>query len=155
MKIKETMKISELLPLLFNLDKEKVYDVSIKEHKEKRSLNANAYAWVLIGKMADRLRISKDEVYLMMLERYGQSEVVSVLSDVDVTGYFQYYREFGKGTVNGKEFTHYKVFRGSSTYDTEEMSILIDGIVDECNELGIETMTPNEVERLKSLWQSQ
>lgn len=149
------MKISELLPLLFSLDKEKVYDVSIKEHKEKRSLNANAYAWLLISKLGNVLRMSKDDVYLMMLERYGQSELFSVVADVDVTGYFQYYREFGKGFVNGKEFIHYKVFRGSSTYDTEEMAILIDGIVEECKQLGIETMTPNELERLKSLWQSQ
>lgn len=155
MKIKETMKIEELLPLIFNLDKEKVYDVLIKEHKEKRSLNANSYAWTLITKIADRLRMSKEEVYETMLERYGQSEVVSVLSNIDVKGYFKYYREFGKGFVNGKEFTHYKIMKGSSNYDTLEMSILIDGIVQECEMLGIETMTPNQLEELKSLWRSE
>ena len=99
--------------------------------------------------------MSKDDVYLMMLERYGQSEIVSVLSNIDVKGYFKYYREIGKGYVNGKEFKHYKILKGSSEYDTREMSILIDGIVTECQDLGIETMTPNELERLKSLWQSQ
>ena len=155
MKIQDTMKINELLPLLFNLDKEKIYDVLIQEHKEKRSLNANSYAWVLISKIGDRLRMSKDDVYIMMLERYGQSEIVSVLADINVNGYFKYYKEFGSGYVNGKEFKHYKIFKGSSTYDTREMSILIDGIVSECQDLGIETMTINELERLKSLWQSQ
>lgn len=152
MKIKDTLKISELLPILFNLDKEKVYDVEIKEHKEKRSLNANAYFWVLVGKLADRMRYSKDEIYLLMLERYGQFETVSIRSNIDVKGYFEYYKEIGTGTVNGKEFTHYRIFKGSSQYDTNEMSILIDGIVSECQEQGIETMTTTELENLKSLW---
>lgn len=150
--IKDTMKIEELLPLIFNLDREKIYDVSIKEHKEKRSLNANGYFWILCGKIGDVLRLSKEEVYETMLRRYGQSEVVSVLSEIDVSAYFQHYKEIGKGTVNGKRFTHYRIFKGSSTFDTREMSILIDGTVEECKQLGIETMTSSELERIKSLW---
>lgn len=150
--IKDTLKIADLLPIIFNLDREKIYDVEIKEHKNKRSLNANSYAWALINKLGNKLRMSKDDIYIMMLERYGQSEVVSVRSDIDVKGYFQYFKEIGRGFVQGKEFTHYKVFKGSSQYDTKEMSILIDGIVSECQDLGIETMTPDELERLKELW---
>lgn len=153
--IKDTMKIEELLPLVFNLDREKVYDVEIKEHKEKRSLNANSYFWSLCNKLGNVLRMSKEDVYLLMLERYGQREIVSVRSDIDVRGYFQYYKEIGRGTVQGKEFIHYALFKGSSQYDTKEMSILIDGIVSECQDLGIETMTPEKLEELKSLWQSQ
>lgn len=150
--IKDTLKIADLLPIIFNLDREKIYDVEIKEHKNKRSLNANSYAWALINKLGNKLRMSKDDIYIMMLDRYGQSEVVSVRSDIDVKGYFQYFKEIGRGFVQGKEFTHYKVFKGSSQYDTKEMSILIDGIVSECQDLGIETMTPDELERLKELW---
>ena len=150
--IKDTLKIADLLPIIFNLDREKIYDVEIKEHKNKRSLNANSYAWALINKLGNKLRMSKDDIYIMMLERYGQSEVVSVRSDIDVKGYFQYFKEIGRGFVQGKEFTHYKIFKGSSQYDTKEMSILIDGIVSECQDLGIETMTPDELERLKELW---
>lgn len=140
------------MPKLLELDKDKIYEVDIHEIRQKRSLNANAYAWVLISKMADRLRLSKDEVYITMLERYGQSQIISVLSNIDVEGYIKYYKEIGKGHVDGKEFTHYKVMKGSSEFDTAEMSILIDGIVSECQELGIETMTPDELERMKSLW---
>ena len=118
------------------------------EHHEKRSLSANAYAWALINKIADALRKSKEEVYLQMLKDYGQSEFVSVLSSIDVKGYFKYYEEYGKGHVEGREFTHYKVYKGSSEFDSKEMSVLIDGIIQEARQLGIETITPAEKERM-------
>lgn len=137
---------------LFTQDRDRIWE--IKEHKEKRSLNANAYLWVLVGKIADRLRTSKDEVYLTCLKLYGQSEVVSVLSDIDVRGYFKYFEEIGKGHVNGREFTHYKVFKGSSEYDSREMAVLIDGVISEAKELDIETLPPHEIERMKQRWKA-
>ena len=141
----------EVVKWLFNeSDKDKLYE--IKEHREKRSLTANAYCWCLIGKIADTLRMDKDSVYLAMLKRYGQSEMVSVLSSIDVAGYFKYYEPLATATLQGKEFTHYKIYKGSSEYDTREMAILIDGIISECQDLGIDTLPPNEVERLKLLW---
>lgn len=118
----------------------------IKEYHEKRSLTANAYAWALIGKIADELRKSKEDVYFQMLKDYGQSEFVSVLSDIDVKGYFKYYEEYGTGHIQGREFTHYKVYKGSSEYDSKEMAILIDGIIQEAKQLGIDTITPAERE---------
>ena len=142
----------QIIPWLFDQDREKVFE--IKEHKEKRSLNANAYAWSLITKIADALRTSKEECYLEMLKRYGQSEIVSVLSEINVEGYFKYYEPIATATLQGKEFTHYKIYKGSSEYDTREMSILIDGIVSEAKELGIETIPPNEIERLKTMWRA-
>lgn len=123
-------------------------EYEVKEYHPKRSLSANAYAWALIGKIADTLRKSKEDIYLQMLKDYGQSEFVSVRSDVNVSGYFKYYEEYGKGHVQGKEFTHYKVYKGSSEYDSKEMSILIDGIVQEAQNLGIETRTPAEIEQM-------
>jgi len=125
---------------------EKVYEIT--EYHEKRSLSANAYAWVLINKIADVLRKSKEEVYFQMLKDYGQSEFVSVLSEIDVSGYFKYYEEYGKGHVEGREFTHYKVYKGSSEFDSKEMSILIDGIVQEAKALDIETRTPQEINQM-------
>lgn len=142
----------DIIKWLFDQDRDKVFEV--KEHKEKRSLNANAYAWSLITKIADALRTSKEECYLEMLKRYGQSEIVSVLSQIDVSGYFKYYEPLATATLQGKEFTHYKIYKGSSEYDTREMSILIDGIVSEAKELGIETIPPKEIERLKNMWRT-
>lgn len=125
---------------------EKQFEVT--EYHPKRSLNANAYAWALINKIADATRKSKEEVYLQMLKDYGQSEFVSVRSDINVKGYFKYYEEYGKGHVEGREFTHYKVYKGSSEYDSKEMAILIDGIVQEAKALDIETRTPAEIEQM-------
>ena len=131
---------------------EKPLEVIIDRIKEKRSLNANSYCWVLIGQIADILRASKEEVYFNMLKNYGQSTVVSVLSEIEVKGFFKYYEEFGRGEVNGKDFTHYKVYKGSSEFDTKEMAILIDGVMSEAQELGIDTRTPEEVDKMKALW---
>ena len=131
---------------------EKPLEVYIDKIKEKRSLNANSYCWVLIGQIADILRASKEDIYLNMLKNYGQSTIVSVLSEINVKGFFKYYEEFGKGEVKGKDFTHYKVYKGSSEFDTKEMAILIDGAISEAQELGIDTRTPEEIEKMKSLW---
>jgi hypothetical protein len=87
-----------------------------------------------------------------MLKEYGQSEMISVKSSVDLTRYLKYFEVAGESTLNGKEFTHYKVYKGSSEFDTREMSIFIDGIVQECKNVGIETMTPDEILKMESLW---
>lgn len=131
---------------------EEILSIEIKKHKNKRSLNANNYCWALINELGNALNMSKDEVYLLMLKRYGQSELVSILSNINISGYFKYYEVAGTTILNNKEFTHYKIYKGSSEYDTKEMSILIDGIVSECKDLGIETLTPDELEKLKSAW---
>ena len=140
----------QIIQWLYNQDKDKIFD--IKEHKEKRSLNANNYAWKLITEIANVLRKSKEEVYLEMLKSYGQCEMISIVSSVDVKGYFKYYEEAGRSFLNGKEFTHYKIYKGSSEFNTKEMSVLIDGIVQEAKNLDIETMTPSQLAELKSLW---
>lgn len=145
-------KVEDIINYLFKLDRDIEYQVEIKEYKQKRSLNANAYAWVLINKIANVMRLSKEEVYLNMLKHYGQSQVVSIVSEVNITGYFKYYEVIGTSILNNKEFNHIRVFKGSSEYDTKEMSIFIDGIVKEAKQLDIETLTPNQLAELKSLW---
>ena len=133
-------------------DLEKQYE--IKEHRKRRSLNQNAYCWELIGKIADNQRLSKEDVYLAMLRDYGQSEIISVRADIDIHGYFKYFEKFGAGQVNGKDFTHYKIYKGSSEFDTREMAIFIDGVVQEAQALGIQTLTPAQIAELKSLKES-
>lgn len=135
----------------------KVLDVEIKQHRNKRSLDSNSYAWLLIGKIADILKTSKDEVYIEMLKRYGQREpkLLSVVADaVDMV-----YRatnnhccEVGESELNGKLFKHLAILIGSSQYDSKQMSILIDGIVSEAKELGIETMTPEQLAVMNEQW---
>lgn len=127
-------------------------EYQIERKKKKRSTDANALCWKLCTEIANVLRTDKESVYLEMLKRYGQSDIVSVVSTVNVKGYFKYYDEFGRGTVNRKEFTHYKVYKGSSEYDTREMSILLDGILDEAKALDIEVISEREKSLLLTEW---
>lgn len=120
-------------------------EYEIKEYKKKRSLSQNAYAWKLITEIGNKIRKSKEEVYLEMLKSYGQSEIISILSNISLEGYFKYYEEIGIGIVNDKEFKHYKIYKGSSKYNSKEMSIFIDGIIQECKQLDIETLTPEQI----------
>lgn len=150
--IDDTGKIEKFLPLIFRLDKDTVYDVKIDKHREKRSLNANAYLWKLVTEIGNMLNKSKEEVYLQMLIDYGQSEMVSILSEIDVKGYFKYYKLAGTSILNDKEFNHYKIYKGSSEYDTKEMSILLNGVVQEAKNLGIKTKDDIELERLIKEW---
>lgn len=138
------------------LNDEKVKTCKIDHYKKKRSLNANSYAWVLITEIANKLRASKDEVYLQMLKRYSQSSVVSIVDEA-VPVFMKsvkYAEEFGKGTINGKDFTHIKVYMGSSEMDSKQFSILLDGIVSECELLSIPTLEDLEIRRLIEEWGS-
>lgn len=150
--INGTGKITKFLQEIFNLDKNTIYDVKINKHREKRSLNANNYLWELCTQIGDILRKSKEEVYFEMLVDYGQSIMVSVLSDIKLNGFYKYYKEAGKSILNGKEFTHYKIYKGSSEYDTKEMSILLDGVVQEARQLGIRTKEDEELEKMIDRW---
>lgn len=146
-------KPEEIARWLWSQDRDTLFE--IKQYREKRSRNANSYAWALMGQIADALRTDKDSVYLTMLKRYGQSEMVSVRSDIDVRGFFKYFEFAGTSRLNGKEFTHYRVYKGSSEYDTREMAVLIDGIVSEAQEMDIETLTPKELQFLKDAWRNE
>lgn len=126
--------------------------VEINPYREKRSLNANAYCWKLLTEIANIVRASKDDVYLIMLKRYGQREMISVQAHIPISEYVKYCEEVGESALNGKLFKHYFVYKGSSEFDTREMSIFIDGVVSEAKELGIQTMTPNEIAKMKALW---
>ena len=128
-------------------------DATIKKYREKRSLSQNAYAWTLITKIAQSINppMNKEEVYIEMLKRYGQGGIISVQKDKadDVIRAFDYYIPKGEGKVNDEEFLHLMVYVGSSQYDTKEMSVFVSGIVEEAKDLGIETMTPDEIARLQ------
>ena len=141
-------KIKGFVNEIGEVDKDIDYEIKIGVKRKKRSLNANSYAWHLISEIANVLRADKDELYLMMLRRYGQSEIVSVREDVNVSGYFKYYDVFGTGKIKGKKFTHYKIYKGTSEYNSKEMSVFIDGLVSEARELNIETLDDKKIKEL-------
>lgn len=139
----------QIIQWLYNADKDKQFD--IKEHKEKRSLDQNAYCWKLINEIANRVRKSKEEVYLDMLRSYGQMSEISMLSSINPIGYFKYYDVVSRRMFNNNEFIIYRIYKGSSEYDIKEMSIFIDGVVQEAQQLGIQTLTPNQIMELKNM----
>lgn len=139
--------------------KDEQVDVLIKKHRSLRSLDANAYCWVLIGKIAESMTppLDKQDVYKTMLKRYGQGGLISVMTDQlpAVTRELDYYETAGTGTVNGREFTHLHLWVGSSKYNTKEMASFIDGIITECKELDIDTDTPEQIARFKERWEGR
>lgn len=130
-------------------------DIDIRKHSKKRSLNANAYAWVLMTNLASRLNTTKEEIYEQMLEQCGIFDsangeyIVVMLKDgipkEALPGHWM------DGGSNGR-FTTYIKLKGSSEYDSSEMSILLDRIIQGCKEVGIETLTPDEIERMVQVW---
>ncbi|MDF2543447.1 MAG: hypothetical protein K0S47_3165 [Herbinix sp.] len=145
---------SLILPEYEKLKDCKKLRIKAVQYREKRSLDANAYLWVLLQKIAEVLRTDKWSVYLQMLKRYGQFTYIVVKQNA-VDGVKKQWREceeVGEINVNGTEAVQMLCYYGSSTYDTKEMSVLIDGVVSECKELGIETLSPDELGHLKALW---
>lgn len=132
-------------------------DLAVKEYRRKRSLSANAYMWALIGEIATAMRISTSEVYHRMLCDYGTLEktdgvleIITIKSDIKPQDWlYTHTRPIKTVELDGKMFTHYAVIKGSSRYDTKEMTALLDGVIYEAKELGIETLTPDEIARLK------
>jgi S-adenosylmethionine/arginine decarboxylase-like enzyme len=115
-------------------------EVTIKGLKHKRSKDANAYFWEIVGQMADKLGATKEEIYFEQLKKYGQSITVTVQESVDLSrAGFKYFERIQDGVRNGVKFVAYRVFIGSSQYNTKEMSVLIDGTVQDAKDLGIQT----------------
>ena len=140
----------QLIPYLVTLDDDKIYEV--KEHKNKRSLDANAYYWVLVNKIAEALNQSKDFVHRCMLKQYGETYSLLLPAEYNITGLIKYYEEESTIKKGDKLFKSYKAYLPSSEMDSKQMSVLIDGIVSEAKSMDIETMTPNQIEELKASW---
>ena len=127
----------------------------IEKEKKLRSLNANSYLWLMCDKIANAIGSDKDSVYLEMLERYGVFTHIVVKPNVvnKVAEQFKLVRELGEVTINGTTGIQLQVYYGSHTYDTKEMSNLLNGVVSEAQFLGIQTLEDIEINRLIREWQ--
>ena len=136
----------------------KVYDVEIKEHREKRSLDANAYCWVLLDKLAEALDTTKEELYRGYVRKIGPFKDFDLTVDEAKT-FRTAWERLGQGwpteqvdfTPDGERVV-IRAYYGSSTYNTKRMSRLIDMIVEDCKEQGIETLTPQQLDAMKERW---
>ena len=141
-------------------------DIIAKKHRKKRSLDANAYFHVLVGKIADAMNppISKARAKNMLIGRYGQQEfledgqqvVIKTNISVDEMLEQEFLHCFPCGSQKEKDadVVFYKVYRPSHALDSKEFSILLDGTVQECKVLGIETIPPAELKRMVESWRS-
>lgn len=144
----------DVIGWLYNQDKEKKYEV--KEYKEKRGLKPNAKYWKQLSLLARKLNTSNDELHEIMIRRYSIiTDYICVLSSVNLEQYhIKYYELDNTFMSKGKEFCSYKIFQPSSKMDKYEFSKLLDGLISECKECGVETMSPDEILDLKNQWEA-
>lgn len=155
----------ELVFQLARVEDDRVYDVI--EHKEKRSLSQNAYYWVLIGKVADKHRISKSRLHNNMLRHYGQrmfiddKPVIVYLPDTEEsentamesdTVHLKQTSSVMEGN-NGITYRAWVMLRGSHDYNTKEMTVLLDGLIQEAKQVDVEVLTPSQLEEMRRLEQ--
>lgn len=153
-----TFTINESLTTVDEIAGEGLLVIEATPLKKKRSLDANSYFHVIVTKIADALRASKTEVKNRLIREYGQYEYI----DGSIPT-FAIDERFAEEMMNRSDI-HLKpegrigdrvrmaVMRGSHTYDSKEMSVLIDGAISEAKELGIETLPPAELERMMNEW---
>lgn len=129
-------------------------DISVKKYRYRRSLEANAYAWVLIGKIAEKKRIQRKEVYRNAVREIGgASDIVCIKKSAlprlkdewDSKGIGWQIEEIGSKTPG---WTNVILYYGSSVYDSKQMADLIDSLVQDAKALGIETETPEKIQSL-------
>lgn len=146
-------------------DVEKLIITAVK-YRKKRSLDANAYYWQLITKLAEAMHVSKGRMHNMILRKYGQIEYIEgklipiSLPDTDKAEETAleaetYHIRPTSQVRQGKDGTMYRTYvmlRGSHSYDTKEMSELINGLVSDCKEVGIETLMPAELAEMMKAW---
>ena len=140
--------------------------LNVKEWREKRSLNANALFYLMIDKIADTMRTSKPYVHNLMLRKYGQLQRIEgrpvwvilpendeVLHKVeeDDSLHLKPTSDVKIGKDN-KVYRTYLLLKGSHELDTKDMAVLLDGVLDEARQLGINTMNPKEIARIKEMW---
>lgn len=148
---------ASLLQIQSELANGKVFDVEIKEHKDKRSLDANAYCWTLLDKIAEKLKTDKIAIYREIIKRVGVFDIVCV-QNKSVDKLCENWTKKGLGWQYDRlkskvpNCENVVLYYGTSTYDTKEMSRLIDEIVEEAKRVGVETRTPEQIAELKSLW---
>ncbi len=132
--------------------------IEIKPFRPRRSLDFNAYAWVLLDKLSEKLNIPKEELYREYIRNIGgvsetvcvQDKAVDKLCEAWISKGIGWQTETFPSKLDG--CTNVILYYGSSTYDTAQMSRLLDLIIQDCKQLGIPTETPDMIARMKSLW---
>lgn len=149
---------STLFQMFDELKTAEKLSIKIGRFKKKRSLDANAYVWVLISRLAERLNIPKTDVYRKAIKEIGGNSDTVCVQDKAVQSLCDGWERNGIGwctdTMPSKidGCTNVILYYGSSTYDVPTMSRLIDNIVQDCKAVGIETRSEEEINSLLGAW---
>lgn len=141
-------------PELFNLlRKFKQGEYEIIKKRKKRSKNANDYCWELCEKIAEKVHLPRIEVYRQCIRDYGKTDILVAATRTAAEDMVAAWSAFGLGwqaEIFDFDNAGFRicVYYGSSSYNTQEMSMFIEGIKQECQQLGIETLSPEELEML-------
>ena len=130
-------------------------DIVARRHREKRSKNANAMLWECLGRIASTIGADKWDIYLQMLKRYGEFTYV-VVKPKAVEMLKRQWREceeIGEIDIHGEKAVQMLCYYGSSTYDTKQFSVLLDGVISEMKEMGIEAPMPKRVQAALDEWE--
>ena len=147
--------LPRILEFIAGLDDGTEYELTISKPKNARSNEANAYYWTLIGKLSEKIGIPPQEIYKTHIKDVGGNyEVVPIREDAVETWQKNWQKKglgwvcesLGESKLRG--YTNMICFYGSSTYDSRQMSRLVELCIESCKEQGIETMTPNELARM-------
>ncbi len=160
--VKPTMEDRGKAMSIVRKHKDKLYDLTVKEHQKKRSLDANAYCWVLINKLADVMRIPPTEVYRQAIQEIsGNNEIIPVKQEA-VEQFKQAWashglgwicRDMGRSKIPG--YWNLMVYYGSSVYNSKQMSDLIENLVQDCKALDIDVMTEKDRSLLLQEWEAR
>lgn len=129
----------------------------IEEYHEKRSLDANAYFYVLQNKLAEKLKMNNEKLHKILLKDYGEKYQVLIsakITNEELKKTFDYFDIIDTIVKNGKKFNVVNIYMPSHKMDTKQMARLIDGLVMECKQQDIETLPPEELERIKREWKA-
>ena len=149
--INEKNAISEIEKLK---DDEKL-SIKIVRYRKKRSLDANGLLWYCLGQIAAALQADKWDIYLQMLKRYGKYTYICVKPNMvdSVKAQWRESEVIGEVNINGSEAVQMLCYFGSSTYNTQEFSVLLDGVISEMQEMGLEAPLSQDMRRALEEWE--
>ena len=146
--------VAQITAAIESLEDNKEYVCEIKQHRQKRSKNANSYMWELIGQLSQKMNKSTEDIYRNYIKEFGIFRDIEIQPDA-VKTLKHIWSAYGLGwfceevdTVNEK--TTLRLYYGSSSYNTKQMSNVIDAVIQDCKALDIETMTPEELAVLQN-----
>ena len=154
-----TFSVNESSVIENEYDKLKDCKLSIKavKHREKRSLDSNALLWHCLGEIATSLQADKWDIYLQMLKRYGKYTYICVKPNMveSVKAQWRETEVIGEVNINGSEAVQMLCYFGSSTMNSKDFSILLNGVISEMKEMGLETPLSEDIRRAMDEWEKK